>query len=263
MIEVKNLTIEFGTRRVLDNVNIEIKKGQILGIVGESGSGKTMTALSIMGLLNSEAHVVSGSVIVDGREIMGLPEKELMKVRGNDVAMVFQEPMTSLNPTMRIGKQLKEAMILHPEMHENMSKEELERKAKEALEEVNLPGTSELLKCYPHELSGGMRQRVMIAMGCINRPDYLLFDEPTTALDVTTEKGIIELIKRIKDEHDMGIAFITHDLKLVRDLADEVAVMCNGKIVERGTPEEIFDNPKEDYTKRLISAIPDRTKRRR
>lgn len=262
MLEVKNLTIEFPTKRVLHDVCIEVEKGKILGVVGESGSGKTMTALAIMGLLNPEAKIVSGSIMLDGKELIGLSEKRMSDVRGNDIGMIFQEPMTSLNPTMTIGKQLKEAIILHNKK-EKLSKDELKNRAITALDEVSLNNPESLLNAYPHELSGGMRQRVMIAMGCINRPDYLLFDEPTTALDVTTEKGILSLIKKIKDEQGIGILFITHDLKLLKELADEVVVMCDGRVVEKGNPQSIFENPKEDYTKKLISSIPDRKKRKK
>lgn len=264
MLSIENLTIEFGENRVLDSVSLSVEKGKVLGIVGESGSGKTMTALAVMGLLSEEAQVVSGKIGIDGRELLGLNEKQLGRIRGNDVAMIFQEPMTSLNPTMKIGKQLEEAVRLHTrsESGKRLGREELKERILASLAEVSLPEPE--LQCgrYPHELSGGMRQRVMIAMGTICRPDYLLCDEPTTALDVTTEKGILQLIDRLRKDHDMGVIFITHDLKLLRGFADEVAVMCHGRIVERGSTEQIFEEPKEEYTKRLISAIPDRKHRR-
>ena len=261
MLEIDNLTVEFGTKKVLDGVSLTAEKGKALGIVGESGSGKTMTALAVMGLLSPDARVAEGSSIqLDGKELIGLPEKKLAAIRGNDIAMIFQEPMTSLNPTMRIGKQLEEALRLHGQ--KIPSKAWLREKVMEALKEACLPEPEKQYDRYPHELSGGMRQRVMIAMGTICRPDYLLCDEPTTALDVTTEKGILELINRIRTEHNMGIIFITHDLKLLRGFADKVAVMCKGKVVEQGSVEQIFNAPVEEYTRRLIASIPDRQHRR-
>lgn len=273
MLEINNLTVEFGTRKVLDGVSMNAVKGKVLGIVGESGSGKTMTALSIMGLLNQEATVAKESSIkFEGKELLGLPEKELADIRGNDIAMIFQEPMTSLNPTMRIGKQLEEVLYLHGKgrhkckngngKDKKVYRQWIREQVIDALREVCLPDPEKQYDRYPHELSGGMRQRVMIAMGIICRPDYLLCDEPTTALDVTTEKGIIELIDRIRDEHNMGVIFITHDLKLLRGFADNVVVMCKGKVVEQGSVERIFNNPAEEYTRRLIAAIPDRNHKR-
>lgn len=262
MIEVNNLTVAFGERRVLENVSISLEKGRVLGIVGESGSGKTMTALTIMGLLPESADIVSGSVKVEGREIIGRSDKEMCDYRGNEVAMIFQEPMTSLNPTIRIGKQVKEALVLHGKsLGQDMNEQDMKNRVVEMLGKVQLG--EDVYEKYPHELSGGMRQRVMIAMGIICHPGYLLCDEPTTALDVTTQKGILELIKELKDEENMGVVFITHDLKLLKNFADEIAVMCQGKIVETGSWQEIFNAPKEEYTKKLISSIPDRTRRRR
>lgn len=265
MLEIKNLTVEFateyGTKKVLDRVSMAASKGKVLGIVGESGSGKTMTALSIMGLLSPEAKVTrDSSICLEGRELIGLAEKELMAIRGNDIAMIFQEPMSSLNPTMRIGKQLEEAVRLHGD--KIPSKAWLKEKVIAALKEVCLPEPEKNYYRYPYELSGGMRQRVMIAMGTICRPDYLLCDEPTTALDVTTEKEILKLIDKIRKEHNMGVMFITHDLKLLQGFADDVVVMCRGKVVEQGTVEHIFTSPQEEYTKKLIASIPDRSHRR-
>lgn len=259
MLEIEKLTVYFGDRCVLDDVSLSVERGEVLGVVGESGSGKTMTALSVMGLLNPAARITGGSIKLDGRELIGLDGSAMSGIRGRDIAMIFQEPMTSLNPTMRIGKQLGEAVKLHYD--KKMTKQETKRRVLDALADVRLPEPERVYASYPHELSGGMRQRVMIAMGTICRPGYLLCDEPTTALDVTTQKGILELIGTLKKEHNMGIVFITHDLKLLKNFADRVAVMCRGKVVERGTVEEIFENPKEDYTKRLIAAIPDRSRR--
>ena len=255
MLEIEKLTVQFGGRRVLCDVSMSVERGEILGIVGESGSGKTMTALSVMGLLNPAADIAGGSIRLDGRELIGLDEKAMSQVRGSEIAMIFQEPMTSLNPTMRIGKQLEEAVRLH---EKGVSRPELRERALAALKDARLEQPERVYASYPHELSGGMRQRVMIAMGTICRPGYLLCDEPTTALDVTTQKGIIELIGRMQTEYNMGIVFVTHDLKLLRNFADRIVVMCRGKVVEQGTVEEIFAAPKEEYTKKLIAAIPDR-----
>ena len=262
MLEVEKLTVYFGDRCVLEDVSLSVKRGNVLGIVGESGSGKTMTALSVMGLLSPAASINGGSIRLDGRELIGLDERSMSQIRGKDIAMIFQEPMTSLNPTMRIGKQLVEAVRLHCEKSDKKpSRAQIKSRVLDALSDVNLPEPERIYNSYPHELSGGMRQRVMIAMGTICRPGYLLCDEPTTALDVTTQKGILELIKSMKSEHNMGIVFITHDLKLLKNFADEVAVMCRGKVVERGRVDDIFMSPKEDYTKKLIAAIPDRTRK--
>ena len=262
MLEVEKLTVYFGSRCVLEDVSLSVKRGNVLGIVGESGSGKTMTALSVMGLLSPAASITGGSIRLDGRELIGLDEHSMSQIRGKDIAMIFQEPMTSLNPTMRIGKQLAEAVRLHCEKSDKKpSRAQIKSRVLDALSDVNLTEPERIYNSYPHELSGGMRQRVMIAMGTICRPGYLLCDEPTTALDVTTQKGILELIKSMKSGHNMGIVFITHDLKLLKNFADEVAVMCRGKVVERGRVEDIFMSPKEDYTKKLIAAIPDRSKK--
>ena len=205
---------------------------------------------------------MSGSIMLDGKELLSLSEKDLREIRGNDISMIFQEPMTSLNPTMRIGKQVEEALILHGEK-DKKNKSELKEKALKALEEVRLNNVEELYDKYPHQLSGGMRQRVMIAMGIICRPKYIICDEPTTALDVTTEKEILALLKKLNEELKIGIIFITHDLKLLKGFANRVNVMWKGKVVEAGKTEDIFERPQEAYTKKLIASIPDRSKRKR
>lgn len=260
MLSIEKLTVRFAQRCVLENVSMSVDRGEVLGIVGESGSGKTMTALSVMGLLNPAAEIAGGSISLDGRELIGLDEKAMSQVRGGEIAMIFQEPMTSLNPTMRIGKQLEEAVILH---ESRVPRVQLKERVLDALRDAKLEQPESVYASYPHELSGGMRQRVVIAMGTICRPGYLLCDEPTTALDVTTQKGIIELIERMREEHNIGIVFITHDLKLLKNFADRVVVMCRGRVVEQGTVEEIFASPKEEYTRQLIAAIPDRNVRKR
>lgn len=279
MLSIENLSVSFGENKVLDDISMKLEKGKVLGIVGESGSGKTMTALTIMRLLAENAVIEQGKVLLNGKDILGLTHKQMCDVRGNEVAMIFQEPMTSLNPTMVIGEQIREALTIHkkPEKNKTFSKiniiqsikyKKIQRKKEyeqvyEVLEAVRLKNPKELYNKYPHELSGGMRQRVMIAMGLILHPDYLICDEPTTALDVTTQKGILELIASLKEEYNMGVIFITHDLKLLKNFADEIVVMKKGKIVESGTPEEIFNTPKEAYTKKLILSIPNRENRKR
>jgi ABC-type dipeptide/oligopeptide/nickel transport system ATPase component len=288
MLEVEKLTVYFGSRCVLEDVSLSVKRGNVLGIVGESGSGKTMTALSVMGLLSPAASITGGSIRLGGKDISQVDPEKLLSAYSivfqdvilfdntimenirigrkgatdEEVMRAAEEAMTSLNPTMRIGKQLAEAVRLHCEKTDiKPSRAQLKSRVLDALSDVNLTEPERIYNSYPHELSGGMRQRVMIAMGTICRPGYLLCDEPTTALDVTTQKGILELIKSMKSGHNMGIVFITHDLKLLKNFADEVAVMCRGKVVERGRVEDIFMSPKEDYTKKLIAAIPDRSKK--
>lgn len=261
MLKISNLSVEFPDKKVLENVNVSVNEGEIVGIVGESGSGKTMTALSVMGLLAEDAKITQGSIELNGRDLLTLNEKQLTQVRGNEVSMIFQEPMTSLNPTMRIGKQLEEALLLHGE--EKLNGDKLKLRVLQALSEVQLKDVEGLYNKYPHQLSGGMRQRVMIAMGIICRPDYILCDEPTTALDVTTEKEIIKLLKNLNEVLKIGMVFITHDLKLLRSFADRVVVMCKGQVVESGATADIFENPKEEYTKKLIYSIPDRKRRKR
>ena len=265
MLKVENLTIRFEDREagqeVVKGISFSVKEGEILGIVGESGSGKTMTALTVMGLLKKHAFLDSGNIYLENLDLLQLNEKQMRTVQGNDISMIFQEPMTSLNPSMRIGRQLGEAVRLHKIPDSRSSAKEIKSRVLEALVDVKLPEPERIYESYPHELSGGMRQRVMIAMGPICRPGYLLCDEPTTALDVTTQKGIIELIRCMKDEHDMGIVFITHDLKLLKNFADKVIVMCRGRVVESGTVEEIFTSPRDEYTRGLIAAIPDRSRR--
>ena len=266
IVQIEDLSVSFDGMEVVKHVNIEVNSGEIVGIVGESGSGKSITSLALMGLLSKQAQVTSGKIIVDGEVLREadrpFDERLYRRFQGSRMSMIFQEPMTSLNPTMRIGKQLAEAVRLHCEKSDKKpSRAQIKSRVLDALSDVNLTEPERIYNSYPHELSGGMRQRVMIAMGTICRPGYLLCDEPTTALDVTTQKGILELIKSMKSGHNMGIVFITHDLKLLKNFADEVAVMCRGKVVERGRVEDIFMSPKEDYTKKLIAAIPDRSKK--
>lgn len=260
MLRVENLSIHFEDRgtnqEVVRDVSFELKDSEILGIVGESGSGKTMTALTIAGLLKDAAVLDSGKIWLDERELLSLSAKEMREVQGRDISMIFQEPMTALNPTMRIGKQVEEALLLHT----RLSKEERRQKVRKALEDVELDQPELLCGKYPHELSGGMRQRVMIASAIVCRPKLLIADEPTTALDVGTQESILKLLKKLNLKYGMGILFISHNLRVVNELCSHVLVMKDGQILERGAAKEIFQNPQTEYTKELIAAIPGRTK---
>jgi len=257
LLEVKNLCIEFHDHdmpeRVVNGLNMELAKGEILGIVGESGSGKSMTAMAIAGLLKRHDLKKEGEILFEGEELLHASRDKLRHYQGNDIGIVFQEPMTSLNPVKRIGWQVEESLRIHkPEM----GKKERYARAIELLREVELSEPELVYKKYPHELSGGMRQRVMIASAMICEPKLLIADEPTTALDVTIQLQIVKLLQRLNREKHMAILFISHDLSLVRRLCSRVIVMYNGNMVEAGMTEEIFENPKENYTKDLIHAIP-------
>ena len=260
MLEVKNLSINFSDRGILEeavkNVSFSMRAGEILGIVGESGSGKTLTALTIAGLLKTNALLETGEILLEGTNLLSLNRKEWRQFQGNQISMIFQEPMTALNPTMKIGKQVGEALLLHTDL----SREERREKVLRALEDVELDDPQTLYGKYPHELSGGMRQRVMIASAIICRPKLLIADEPTTALDVNTQESILKLLKKLNQKYQVGILFISHNLRVVKSLCENVLVMKEGRIIERGRAEEIFDFPKEEYTKQLIEAIPTRTK---
>lgn len=260
MLKVEHLSIHFEdggeNQEVVHDVSFQIPDGEILGIVGESGSGKTMTALTIAGLLKEEAILDSGNIWLDGMDLLTLSEKEMREVQGKDVSMIFQEPMTALNPTMKVGRQVEETLALHTKL----SKAERKAKALRALEDVELPETEKLYQKYPYELSGGQRQRVMIASAIACRPKLLIADEPTTALDVGTQESILKLLKKLNRKYKMSILFISHNLRVVGALCTHVLVMKNGVVAERGETAEIFENPQTDYTKELIAAIPTRTK---
>ena len=260
MLDVKNLSISFSDRGILEeavkNVTFSMRQGEILGIVGESGSGKILTALTIAGLLKANASLESGKILLGDTDLLHLGKKEWREYQGNQISMIFQEPMTALNPTMKIGRQVEEALLLHTKM----TKAERKKLALAALEDVELENVEELYNKYPHELSGGMRQRVMIASAIISRPKLLIADEPTTALDVNTQESIIQLLKKLNQKYQVGILFISHNLRVVKSLCENVLVMKDGCIIERGRAEEIFDNPQEEYTKQLINAIPTRPK---
>lgn len=257
LLKVENLNIEFHDHdvpeRVVNQLNMVLHQGEILGIVGESGSGKSMTAMAIAGLLRRHDMKMEGKILFEGNELLHTDRETLRQLQGNQIGIVFQEPMTSLNPVKRIGWQVEESLRIHrPEL----SKEERYMRVIKALEEVELDNPQLVYKKYPHELSGGMRQRVMIASAMICEPKLLIADEPTTALDVTIQLQIVKLLQRLNQEKKMAVLFISHDLSLVMRLCDRVIVMHNGSMVETGRTEEIFYSPKEDYTIKLISAIP-------
>lgn len=241
-----------GEVKALNNVSIQMKEGEVLGIVGESGSGKSVTAYSIMGLTAQNGKIVGGTVDFNGHAIQNMTEKELRKIRGNEVSIIFQDPMTSLNPVWTIGNQIAEAVSLHTDKKRKAARD----RAKELLELVGINEPEKRLKQYPHELSGGMRQRVMIAIALACEPKLLIADEPTTALDVTIQAQILELMQELKKKLGMGIIMITHDLGVVASMCDYIAVMYAGEIVEYGTTDDIFYNPKHEYTKGLLRSIP-------
>lgn len=263
MIQIENLSVCFGDTAAVKNVSLEIAKGEILGVVGESGSGKSVTALTLMGLAAESAHLASGRVIFDGKVLAeaGKPrDKALYRAyQGNRMSMIFQEPMTSLNPTQKVGAQVEEMLKLHT----SLSGEERRARVLESFVSVGLKNPEQLYDKYPHQLSGGMRQRVMIAMAVILHPDLIVADEPTTALDVTIQNQIIELLREISQKEKNAMLFITHDLNLARRICHRIAVMKDGCVVECGPAEEIFEHPREDYTRMLIQAVPSRMKPRR
>ena len=256
MLEVKDLRTSFftpaGEVKAVNGVSFYLDHGKVLGIVGESGSGKSVTAYSIMQILEKTGKIVGGSVKFNGQELVGATEKEMKKIRGNKISIIFQDPRTSLNPTYTIGRQLMEAIMLHTPRNKKEAKE----RAIEMLRLVNINEPEKRMNQYPFEFSGGMRQRIMIAMALACEPDILIADEPTTALDVTIQAQILELMQKLQKELGMAIIMITHDLGVVAQMCDEVIVMYAGSICEQGTADEIFYNPKHEYTKGLMRSIP-------
>jgi oligopeptide/dipeptide ABC transporter ATP-binding protein len=258
VLQVKGLSTSFkqGQRRltVIDRVSFKVNAGETLGVVGESGCGKSITALSIMRLLPKPAgHIDTGEVIFNGQDLMQLSTDDMHNVRGNQIAMIFQEPMTALNPVHRIGKQLEEVWRLH---HPNMNRYDRNKAAIESLTEVGIPEAQRRLSEYPHQLSGGMRQRVMIAMALSLNPQLLIADEPTTALDVTIQAQILELIKQLQERHGTAVIFITHDLGVIAEICDQVAVMYAGRIAEITDVNSLFSRPSHPYSRGLLDAIP-------
>jgi peptide/nickel transport system ATP-binding protein len=261
LLRVCNLSIGINTPEgehlAVDDISLHVKRGEILGIVGESGCGKSLTALSIAGLLPEGVAVTGGSILFDGMELNGLKKDELRAIQGKDISMVFQEPMTSLNPLMKIGKQVAEVL----KIHYKLTWKEMRDEVLSVLGKVGLPRPAEIFNSYPHQLSGGMRQRVIIAMAILCKPKLIIADEPTTALDVTIQAQILELLRRINQELGTSILFISHDLGVISRLCNRVAVMYAGNIIEEGNVRSIFVHPVHEYTKGLIGSIPDRSKR--
>jgi peptide/nickel transport system ATP-binding protein len=256
LIEIKNLCISFGARKTITHLSYSINEGETLGVVGESGSGKSLTSLSIMGLLHPSAKTDSGEILFhhNGQtiDLLKLKDEEMRKFRGNDIAMIFQEPMTSLNPVIKNGEQVAEALRLH----KNLSRKEAREKTIELFKEVQLPRPESIYDSYPHQISGGQKQRVMIAMAISCEPKLLIADEPTTALDVTVQKTILDLIKSLQQKRNMSVIFITHDLAVVAEVADNVVVMKSGEKVESETTQQLFENPQHPYTKGLLACRP-------
>jgi len=257
MLEIKDLTVEFKTENgvypVLKDINLTIKEGEIMCIVGESGSGKTVTSLSIMQILPSIAEITSGEIWLGNKNLLSLHKKDMLNIRGNEVSMIFQDPMSSLDPLFTCGDQIVETIRTHKK---NVSKKEALDIAKDLLKNVGIAHPETIVDAYPHELSGGMCQRVMIAMALSTEPKLLIADEPTTALDVTVQSQILKLLKKIRKDFNTSIMFITHDLGVVAELADQVAVMYAGRIVEIGDVKSIFNNPEHPYTEGLMKSIP-------
>ena len=257
VLEIRGLNSYFFTEKgvapAVDGLDLDIPKGKIIGLVGESGCGKSMTAKSIMGLLKYPGRVAGGSIRFEDQDLTRLSDKELRKICGNDISMIFQEPMTSLNPVLKVGRQVRETLLVH---NPTMSKEEAKQRVVEMFQRVGIPEAEKRYDCYPHELSGGLRQRVMIAMAMVCKPKLLIADEPTTALDVTIEAQILRLMKELRDETGMSVLIITHNMGVVAEICDYVYVMYAGKIMEQAETFELFDHTMHPYTKGLLDSIP-------
>jgi peptide/nickel transport system ATP-binding protein len=256
LLEVRNLQTHFPTRtglvRAVDGVSFHLDRGELLGLVGESGCGKSMTALSVMRLIAPPGKIVNGEILFDGKDLLKLSESEMREMRGDDIAMIFQDPMTSLNPVFTVGEQIAEAVRLH----RKMSRKQARQATIEAMREVAIPDPARRVDDYPHQLSGGMRQRVMIAMALACNPKLLIADEPTTALDVTIQAQILELLDELRKQRELAVLLITHDLGVVAEVADRVAVMYTGRIVEESPVDELFARPKHPYTEGLLRSVP-------
>ena len=256
LLEVKDLQTHFPTRtglvRAVDGVSFYLQRGELLGLVGESGCGKSMTALSIMRLVAPPGKIVGGEILFEGKDLIKLPESEMRQLRGDDIAMIFQDPMTSLNPVFTVGEQIAEALRLH----RKLSRKEARLATIEAMREVSIPDPARRVDDYPHQLSGGMRQRIMIAMALACNPKLLIADEPTTALDVTIQAQILELLDELRRQRELAVLLITHDLGVVAEVADRVAVMYTGRIVEESPVDELFARPKHPYTEGLLRSVP-------
>ena len=274
MLEVKDLVMRFytydGVVNALNGVSFKVDRGEIFGLVGETGCGKSVTCYSILHLLPSTAKVEEGSVLLEDEDLLKAPEKRLREIRGGEIAMIFQDPLSALNPVMRVGKQIAEVIILHQqdEIKTVMKSQDISEKeaslfiSVESLRQVKMPDPEQVINSYPHELSGGMQQRAMIAMALAGKPKLLIADEPTTALDVTIQAQILQLIRDINADLDMSVLLITHDLGVVSEMCKRVAVMYNGNIVEQGNVSDILTKPKDPYTQGLIAALPSENKGR-
>ena len=256
LLEVEDLSVEFRTEdgivHAVDGVSFTLERGEVLGIVGESGSGKSVTAMTLLGLTRGVNAKFSGKIAYKGQDMLNMSEAELRRFRGSEMAMIFQDPMTAMNPVYRVGAQIVEGI----RTHEDVSSRTAKNRAVQLLRQVGIPSPEERVNDYPHQFSGGMRQRAMIAMALANNPDVLIADEPTTALDVTIQAQIIELIDRLKDDFNSSVILITHDLGVVADIADDIAVMYAGRIVEHGTKRQVFYDPQHPYTWGLLGSIP-------
>lgn len=261
MLDIQDLHIRFRSapegKEAVKGLSLHMDQGEILGLVGESGSGKTVTAMALAGLLSNAKTILSGRIFFEGTDLLQASRETIRALRGKEIAVVFQEPMTSMDPVMRVGPQVEEALLVHTELNA----QERRRRALQAMADAELPDPEAVYRKYPHELSGGMLQRAMVAAAIISEPKLLICDEPTTALDVTIQEGILTLLKKINREKGTGILFISHNLHVVRKLCSRVAVMCKGELLEAGPADEIFYHPQADYTKGLIAAIPTRRKR--
>ncbi|MDK2371819.1 MAG: ABC transporter ATP-binding protein [Candidatus Korarchaeota archaeon] len=256
LLEIRDLYVQFHTLRgivkAIDGVNLEVGHGEVLGLVGETGSGKTVTGLSILRLLEQNAEITGGEIIFQGRDLLKLPLKEILKIRGRDISMIFQEPKAALNPVMQVGDQVAESFLVH----EEISKKEARERVLEIFRRVGLPDPGRVYKSYPHELSGGMAQRVVISMALALKPKLLIADEPTSALDVTIQAQIMDLFRELIDEMGTSVIYITHDMALAAEISDRIAVMYAGRIVEVADTETIFENPLHPYTQGLLKSIP-------
>jgi peptide/nickel transport system ATP-binding protein len=256
LLEVKGLKVRFATEdgvvRAVDGVDLQLERGKVLGIVGESGSGKSVTAMTLLGLTRGQNAAFEGEVVYKGQNLLTMPESRLRDIRGNEIAMIFQDPMTSLNPVYRIGFQIVEAIVAH----ESISKKQAKRRAIDLLKQVGIPNAAERIDTYPHELSGGMRQRVMIALALSCNPDIVIADEPTTALDVTIQAQILALLDNLRAEFDSAVILITHDLGVVASIAHDILVMYAGRVVEAGPKRDLFYDPQMPYTWGLLGSIP-------
>jgi len=252
LLEIDILRVWFGATEVVRGVSFSLERGEVLGLVGESGSGKSVSSLAILGLLDPAARV-EGSIRWQGRELVGLSNRELLAIRGREIAMIFQEPMTALNPVMTVGKQIAEAILAH---RPRLGGRDAKREAIAALEAVAIPEAARRYGDYPHQFSGGQRQRILIAMALVHKPQLLIADEPTTALDVTVQAQVLELLKTLQREHEVAMLFTSHDLAVVGQMADRVAVMRSGQILESGAALEVLTRPQHAYTQSLLAAVP-------